>query len=57
MEAPPPCSPAREGQAVPPPEVVDVEVSVAGPDGTQELALLGENEPIEGKTMPDMATI
>src|SRR5262245_36084760 len=34
---------ARNGQAVPLPEAVDVEVSVSGPDEPDELALLGEN--------------
>jgi hypothetical protein len=37
---------ARDGQVVPLPEAVDVEVSVAGPDEPNDLALLGENTPI-----------
>lgn len=34
---------ARDGQVVPLPEAVDVDVSVSGPDEPSELALLGEN--------------
>src|SRR5262245_58186565 len=37
---------ARDGQGVPLPEVVEVEVSVSGHDEPHELALLGENPPI-----------
>jgi hypothetical protein len=37
---------ARDGQVVPLPEAVDVEVSLAGPNEPKELALLGENTPI-----------
>jgi len=33
----------RDGQAVPLPQAVDVDVSVSGQDGSDELALLGEN--------------
>ena len=36
---------ARDGQAVPLPEAVDVEVSVSCPDEPDDLALLGENTP------------
>jgi hypothetical protein len=36
----------RDGQAVPLPEAVDVEVSVTGPDELDELALIGENTSI-----------
>jgi hypothetical protein len=34
---------ARRGQAVPLPEVVDVEVSVSGPNEPDEMALIGKN--------------
>lgn len=37
---------ARDGQVVPVPEAVDVEISVSGPDDPNELALLRENTPI-----------
>jgi hypothetical protein len=37
---------ARDGQTVPPPEAVDVEVSVSRPNESDDLALLGENTPI-----------
>jgi hypothetical protein len=40
---------ARDGQPVPLPQAVDVEVSVAVPDEARELALLGRNETIEGE--------
>jgi hypothetical protein len=36
----------RDGQPVPLPEAVDVEVSISGPDETHEMALLGENRTI-----------
>jgi hypothetical protein len=36
----------RDGQVVPLPEAVDVEVSVSGPNEPDDLALLGENTPI-----------
>jgi hypothetical protein len=39
---------ARDGQAVPLPEAVDVEVSVSCPNEPDDLALLGENTPISG---------
>ena len=34
---------ARDGQAVPIPEAVDIEVSVSGPDEPDEMALFGKN--------------
>src|SRR5262245_46126737 len=37
---------ARDGQVVPLPEAVDVEIAVSGLDEPNELALLGENPPI-----------
>jgi hypothetical protein len=37
---------ARRGQAVPLPDVVDVEVSISGPDETHDMGLLGENRAI-----------
>jgi len=36
----------RDGQAVPLPQAVDVDVSVSGPNEPADLALLGENTPI-----------
>jgi hypothetical protein len=36
----------REGQVIPLPEAVDIEISVSGPDEPNELALLGANTPI-----------
>ena len=36
----------RDGQAVPLPQAVDVDVSVSGPNEPDDLALLGENTPI-----------
>jgi hypothetical protein len=33
---------ARQGQAVPLPEAVDVDFSVTGPDDAQEMALVGK---------------
>jgi len=39
---------ARDGQAVPLPEAVEVEVSVSCPDEPDDLALLGENLKISG---------
>jgi len=36
----------QDGQAVPLPEAVDVEISVSCPDDPDDLALLGENTPI-----------
>lgn len=37
---------ARDGQHIPLPEAVDVEVSVTGPDEPNEMALIGENRSI-----------
>src|SRR5262249_50949413 len=34
---------ARDGQVVPLPEAVDIEVSVSGPDEPDEMALFGKN--------------
>ena len=43
---------ARHGQAVPPPEVLDVEVSVSGPgEAASEMALLRKNKIIEHEPM------
>lgn len=42
---------AREGQAVPLPEAVDVEVSVSGPGDAGEMALIGKNRTISGETI------
>ena len=39
---------ARDGQAVPLPQAVDVEVSVSGPGEARGMALLGGNGTIEG---------
>jgi hypothetical protein len=42
---------ARDGQAVPAPAVVDVELSVSGPDEPLGMALLGENSAITGEAI------
>jgi hypothetical protein len=41
---------ARDGQAVPLPEAMDVEVSVVGSDDVEEMALLGENRIMSDET-------
>jgi hypothetical protein len=43
---------ARDGHAVPLPEVVDVEVSISGPDETHDMALVGENRPLQNEATP-----
>ena len=42
---------AREGQAVPLPEAVDVDVSVLGPGDADEMALIGKNRTISGEAV------
>ena len=42
---------AREGQAVPLPEAVDVAVSVSGPGDADEMALIGKNRTISGEAV------
>ncbi len=42
---------AREGQAVPLPEAVDVAVSVSGPGDAGEMALIGKNRTISGEAV------
>jgi len=42
---------AREGQAVPLPEAVDVEVSVSGPGDGEKMALIGKNRMISGEAV------
>jgi hypothetical protein len=40
---------ARAGQPVPLPEAIDVEVLVSGPDEADEMALIGENRPLQSE--------
>jgi hypothetical protein len=42
---------ARDGQAVPLPEAVDVEVSVTSTDEPDEMALIGKNTTISGNAV------
>ncbi len=44
---------ARDGQVVPLPEAVDVEVSVSGPDEPDEMALIGGNMGISRRRQSD----
>jgi len=44
---------ARDGQAIPLPEAVDIEVSISTPEETREMALLGENVNTAGAETKD----
>ena len=46
---------ARQGHAVPPPEVVDVDISIAGQDAAEDVALFGQNEGFSGMAIDGTA--